>query len=340
VKNKYGGVYQFISFAVGERGTYIWPKLSKEVDQALLKNVRKLINENGQHYDRIITTDPGGFQWARPLSKTLNIPLSIWRREPTFIKPIHREITITYHTVPYHKRTLYFTDIHKLRNKRVLFVDDIISTGATMINIIKALREHDVLIGDAVCILTKSPAFINIEREFGINIHSMHHVTDTRTVTSRKGLETREPQIINECMLLYRKNSLLMGSVLKPKTKRLIKDTDIYGATIQTVQNFLTSTRPMRTSKFTTTRLGNLVIQKGKYIVIVVLLQEKQTTKEMRVLYSHMNKTIQLIESRLSDILPSWNGDIAHVNEALTILHSFAWNIKDEGGQHRKKSSK
>ena len=161
IVNESNEIYEFKKFPFGERGTYIESKLTNEI----ANNMWKKINLKYRNFEYIVSPEPGGHTWGILLSYLLNVPINIIRitleEDLQFGKPILRKTA-------YNRNYMYFE--HFQAGDKVIIVDDIISSGFTMISIIKYLLEIGVQVVGVQVILVKGEAYKEIEKKYNVSV--------------------------------------------------------------------------------------------------------------------------------------------------------------------------
>ena len=74
-------------------------------------------------------------------------------------------------TTGYAKTDMFINNIH--RGDRIVFVDDVISTGGTLLSIVKALRKIGAEITDILIVFEKTREKARMEKELGAKIKTL-----------------------------------------------------------------------------------------------------------------------------------------------------------------------
>ncbi len=159
--------YIFNTFSVGERGKKLVPELVDEVFNGLVDNIRS----SKVNFDYIITIAPGGNQWALLVAHELRVPLNIIRDLPSG----HEDEFKVRQSNQLHQRDLYFSGFKK--GDRVIFIDDIISSGETLKTTMGSLKEHGVEVKAIFCIITKGDGDMSVGSSENIPIYTLIKVT-------------------------------------------------------------------------------------------------------------------------------------------------------------------
>lgn len=118
------------------------------IDPSLVDEISDYIMEIADtDVDRILTIEAMGIPVSNALSLKTGIPLTIVRKRPYHLEG---EVELSQST-GYSKGTLYINGLKK--GDRVLLVDDVISTGGTLLSLIKALQQMGVIVCDVVSVI-------------------------------------------------------------------------------------------------------------------------------------------------------------------------------------------
>ncbi len=123
--------------------------------------------------DRIVTMEAMGIPIATALALRTGIPFSIIRKRAYGLE---NECIVEQET-GYSQNTMYINCLEP--GLRVLLVDDIISTGGTLIAVLKALRHMEVDIADVVMVVDKGDGASRVLQETGFKVKSLVRVEPT-----------------------------------------------------------------------------------------------------------------------------------------------------------------
>jgi len=124
------------------------------LEPELLEEVAEYIVERADlDVDRILTIEAMGIPLATTVSLMTDIPLAIVRKRKY---ELEGEVILSQST-GYSKGELYINGVKK--GDRVLIIDDVVSTGGTLLALVRALKNIGATIADI---------FIVIEREDGV----------------------------------------------------------------------------------------------------------------------------------------------------------------------------
>ncbi|HWG91034.1 MAG TPA: hypoxanthine/guanine phosphoribosyltransferase [Candidatus Thermoplasmatota archaeon] len=138
------------------------------IDPDLLREVcHEIIELADCDADKILTAEAMGIPLGTALSLASGLPLSIIRKRPYGLPG---EIAVEQET-GYSKGMLYINGLK--RGDRVLLVDDVVSTGGTLLAIAEALEKAGVEVCDIVVIFEKGPGKEALEKRFGRQIKTL-----------------------------------------------------------------------------------------------------------------------------------------------------------------------
>ena len=120
--------------------------------------------------DKIVTAESMGFPLAAGLSLRVGKPY-VFIRKREYRLP--GEVSLK-QTTGYAKTDMFINNIH--RGDRIVFVDDVISTGGTLFAIVKALRTIGAEITDVVIVFEKTREKKRMEAELGLKIKTLLRV--------------------------------------------------------------------------------------------------------------------------------------------------------------------
>ena len=158
--------YKFHAFSFGERGTRLTPELVKEITTGFIQKILQM-EKQFDYFDYIVTIVPGGDRWGLLVAHTLQASLVTILDQPTGLPDEFR----VRQKNPLYNRDLFLCGFKA--GDRVIFIDDVVSTGSTVKTVIRTLREKGVIIQGVFCIVTKGEDYKKIEAEEKIPIHSL-----------------------------------------------------------------------------------------------------------------------------------------------------------------------
>ncbi len=151
------GEYNYVVHPITDGIPYIEPELLEEVVERMLK----IGNFN---VDRIITAEAMGIPIASLLSVKTGIPFTIIRKRSYGLEG---EISVEQVT-GYSKSKLFINGIEP--DSHVIFVDDVLSTGGTLVAVIQALRETGAHLREILIAVDKSENREALEAVVGVPI--------------------------------------------------------------------------------------------------------------------------------------------------------------------------
>ncbi len=113
--------------------------------------------------DTILTVEAMGIPVANALSLKTGIPLTIVRKRPYFLEGGEVELS---QSTGYSKGVLYINGLKK-GGDRIIIVDDVISTGGTLLALVKALQTIGVEVMDVISVIGRGDGYLKL-RELGV----------------------------------------------------------------------------------------------------------------------------------------------------------------------------
>lgn len=136
-----------------------------EVLDEVLRELAK--RGNWSRCDKIVTAESMGFPLASGLSMRVHRPYVFIRKRQYGLPG---EVSLK-QTTGYAKADMFINNVH--RGDRVVFVDDVISTGGTLYAIVKALRHIGAEVTDVLIVFEKTREKARMERELGLPIQTL-----------------------------------------------------------------------------------------------------------------------------------------------------------------------
>ena len=125
--------------------------------------------------DEILTAESMGFPLAAGLAMRVRKPYVFVRKRQYGLPG---EVSLK-QTTGYSKTDMFINNIR--RGDRIVFVDDVISTGGTLVAIVKALRTIGAEIVDILIVFEKTRERARFEKELGIRIQTLLKVDVVRS---------------------------------------------------------------------------------------------------------------------------------------------------------------
>ena len=139
------------------------PSLEPELLDEVAEHILSIADTN---VDKIIAIEAMGIPLATVLSLKMGIPFCIIRKRPY---ELEGEYVLSQET-GYSKGTLYINDIKK--GDRVLIVDDVISTGGTLVALLRALKEMGATVSDSIVVIERGEGASKL-RSQGFNVKTL-----------------------------------------------------------------------------------------------------------------------------------------------------------------------
>lgn len=117
--------------------------------------------------DKIVTAESMGFPLASGLAMRVHKPYVFIRKRQYGLPG---EVSLK-QTTGYSKTDMFINNIQ--RGDRVVFVDDVISTGGTLYAIVKALRQLGAEIHEALIVFEKTHEKARMEKELAMSIRTL-----------------------------------------------------------------------------------------------------------------------------------------------------------------------
>ena len=166
--------YDYFVFSIADGIPTVETGLFQEVIDAMASKIE------GQ-YDKIVTAEAMGIHLAAGLSLKTGKPFTIIRKRKYGL-PGEMEFD---QVTGYSSRKMYINGLEK--GDRVVLLDDLISTGGTLIGILRALDQIGVEVVDVIIVIDKGTGRKKVEEKFGIKVKTLVgiEITDGR-VTVRE----------------------------------------------------------------------------------------------------------------------------------------------------------
>ncbi|MDW7732309.1 MAG: hypoxanthine/guanine phosphoribosyltransferase [Methanolobus sp.] len=157
------GEYHYFIHPISDGVPFLEPELLEEIT----KHIMEIADMD---VDRIIAVEAMGIPLATALSLRTGIPFSIIRKRPY---GLDGEITLSQKT-GYSKGELYINAIKK--GDRILIVDDVISTGGTLMALISALKSIGAEVCDTVVVIERGDG-VSQMRDMGFEVKTLVRIS-------------------------------------------------------------------------------------------------------------------------------------------------------------------
>jgi adenine phosphoribosyltransferase len=146
------------------------PPITKD----LLDEITDLVVENVDlDCDMFLAPEAMGIQYATALTIRTGIPFQVIRKRGFGLPG---ELSFQQRT-GYGNSTMFLNYVQK--GAKAILIDDVISTGGTLVATVKALREGGIQVDKAIIILNKAKDIDAIAKEAGIEIYTLLDVAVT-----------------------------------------------------------------------------------------------------------------------------------------------------------------
>ncbi len=153
------GDYPYFIHPISDGVPQIEPAMLEEVTEHIMSMVTK-------DFDKILAIEAMGIHLATALSMKTGVPFTIIRKRPYGLEG---EIRLSQET-GYSKGELYVNDVRK--GDRVLIVDDVVSTGGTLVALIHALEGIGATVIDTIVIIERGDGVSRL-RDMGIDLKTL-----------------------------------------------------------------------------------------------------------------------------------------------------------------------
>lgn len=135
-------------------------EILNELTDVLLKHI-------DMDVDKIVAVEAMGIHLATALSLATGIPFVIIRKRQYGL-PNEKKV---FQETGYGSSNLYINDLNA--GEKILLIDDVVSTGGTLISLISALKDIEVEIKDVVAIIDKANGRKIVEKETNVPVFSV-----------------------------------------------------------------------------------------------------------------------------------------------------------------------
>jgi adenine phosphoribosyltransferase len=138
------------------------------IDPIILKELSLSVSKHANlDIDKIVAVEAMGIHLATALSLTTGIPFVVIRKR-SYGLPGEKEV---FQKTGYGSSNLYVNDLKE--GEKILLIDDVVSTGGTMIALINTLRDMGLQLKSVVAIIEKGKGKEIVKRETGVDILSI-----------------------------------------------------------------------------------------------------------------------------------------------------------------------
>jgi adenine phosphoribosyltransferase len=138
------------------------------VEPSILEEAAEGISRFGNmEVDKIVCVEAMGIHIATALSIKTRIPFVVVRKR---VYGLDGEVPV-HQMTGYSQGELYINGLHK--GDRIILIDDVVSTGGTMIAVLNALKQMEVEIVDVMVVIEKGNGKDIVKRETGFTVKSL-----------------------------------------------------------------------------------------------------------------------------------------------------------------------
>ena len=138
------------------------------MDPKMLRELSLMVHKYADlNIDKIVAVEAMGIHLATALSLATDIPFVVIRKRQYGLEGE----TEVYQKTGYGSSNLYINDLHK--GEKILLIDDVVSTGGTLIALIKTLQDLGLEIKSTVAVIEKGEGKKIVEEETGVEVISI-----------------------------------------------------------------------------------------------------------------------------------------------------------------------
>lgn len=157
------GGYHYFVHPLTDGVPAIDPKLLREISAEILAIADLDV-------DKIVTVEAMGLPIGTAVSLATGIPLVVVRKREYGLPG---EVIVGQRT-GYSKGALHINDLHE--GERILFLDDVISTGGTLEPLLRAFAEMRVVVKDIVVVVEKGDGRARLEKTHGVRVKTLQRI--------------------------------------------------------------------------------------------------------------------------------------------------------------------
>ena len=138
------------------------------MDPLMLRELSLAVHKYADlNIDKIVAVEAKGIHLATALSLATDIPFVVIRKRQYGL-PGEKEV---YQKTGYGSSNLYVNDLKE--GERILLIDDVVSTGGTLVALIKTLKDMGLDLKSVVAIIDKGQGKEIVKKETGIDVLSI-----------------------------------------------------------------------------------------------------------------------------------------------------------------------
>ncbi|WP_405294616.1 hypoxanthine/guanine phosphoribosyltransferase [Methanobrevibacter sp.] len=154
------GEYNYFVNPISDGVPAMDPKMLRELSLCVYKH-------SDLDIDKIVAVEAMGIHLATALSLTTDIPFVVIRKRQYGLDGE----TEVYQKTGYGSSNLYVNDLHP--GEKILLIDDVVSTGGTLVALIKTLQDLDLELKSIVAVIEKGDGKKIVEEETGVDVLSI-----------------------------------------------------------------------------------------------------------------------------------------------------------------------
>ena len=151
------GEYNYFINPISDGVPAMDPKILRELSRIVYKYANLDI-------DKIVAVEAMGIHLATALSLATDIPFVVIRKRQYGLEGEQQ----VYQKTGYGSSNLFINDLHA--GERILLIDDVVSTGGTLISLLNTLKDLKLDIKSVVAVIEKGEGKELVEKETGIEI--------------------------------------------------------------------------------------------------------------------------------------------------------------------------
>lgn len=160
ISNSKKGDYNYFVNPISDGVPAMHPIMLRELSLAVHKHA-------DLNVDKIVAVEAMGIHLATALSLATDIPFVVIRKRQYGL-PGEKEV---YQKTGYGSSNLYVNDLHE--GEKILLIDDVVSTGGTLVALIKTLEDMGLDLKSVVAIIDKGEGKEIVKKETGIDVLSI-----------------------------------------------------------------------------------------------------------------------------------------------------------------------
>ena len=138
------------------------------MDPLLLRELALAVHKYADlNIDKIVAVEAMGIHLATALSLATDIPFVVIRKRQYGL-PGETEV---YQKTGYGSSNLYVNDLHE--GEKILLIDDVVSTGGTLVALIRTLKDMGLDLKSVVAIIDKGDGKEIVKKETGVDVLSI-----------------------------------------------------------------------------------------------------------------------------------------------------------------------